>query len=453
MTDLRDAFGSSVSLERAETRDRWDAMVRAFLCHGRTTPDHLAAVLEAEPGFAMGWAAKGLFTLLLGRSELTALAAQALARAEAALASHGGSARERAYVAALAVWLEGRPTGSAAIFARLLAETPEDALALKLDHAIRFLLGDRRGMLAGVEAALPAYGEDNPALGYALGCLAFACEESGDYTRAEAAGRRAIELCPDDAWGLHAVAHVYDMTAQNRTGIAWLSGQTVRWSHCNNFGAHVWWHLALFHLDEGETDRVLALYDSHVRAEHTDDYRDIANGASMLARLELEGVDVGARWVELAALAANRVEPGCVVFADLHYLLALNGAGRGTQATRLVARLAEDAARPGHDMHEIAGVAGHPAAVGLMAFRSGAYALAFERLREVRSDLQRVGGSHAQRDVFSRLMIEAGIRARRWTEAEAELRARVARRGAEDGFTARRLAAISRARAAGVAAE
>jgi hypothetical protein len=98
-------------------------------------------------------------------------------------------------------------------------------------------------------------------------------------------------------------------------------------------------------------------------------------------------------------------------------------------------------------------VAGLPAALGLAAFRAGNYDLAFERLRESRPHLQRIGGSHAQRDVFSRLLVEAAIRAQRWREAEDELCARTRRRGAEDGFTARRREAIARLRRAGLAAE
>ena len=96
----------------------------------------------------------------------------------------------------------------------------------------------------------------------------------------------------------------------------------------------------------------------------------------MLMRLEAEGLDVGTRWEELADLAANRVEPGCVVFADLHYLLALGGAGRTAEADRLIERLARDAQSREHDMHEVAAVAGHPAALGLAAFRAGREALA-----------------------------------------------------------------------------
>jgi hypothetical protein len=162
---------------------------------------------------------------------------------------------------------------------------------------------------------------------------------------------------------------------------------------------------------------------------------------------------VGTRWEELAALSARRIEPGCVVFADLHYLLSLQGAKRDQEAERMISRLAADAQRSDHDMHEVARVAGLPCAVGLAAFRAGRHRLAFDRLREAGRSMQRVGGSHAQRDVFSRITIEAAIRAGRYEEAETELAARAAGRGAGDGFTARRREAISRLRARGLAAE
>ncbi len=450
---LSDAAGLPLTLESPAARDAWDATVRALLRHCRETPTHLADTLERAPEFAMGWAAKGLGLLLLGRRELVEPAREAHARALSALDRVGGTRRERALVMALGAYLAGRPSQATAVLEAEIARAPDDALLVKFDQAIRFLLGDRVGMLRVAELTAPAFVEDHPHGGYMLGCRAFALEEAGRFAEAEATGRAGLERAPDDAWGLHAVAHVYDMTGRTEAGIAWLDGQTPRWEHCNNFGAHVWWHLALFHLDRGAHDRVLALYDTRVRAERTDDYRDIANGASMLARLEIEGVDVGDRWEELAALAAGRVEDAAVVFADLHYLLALNAADRGTEADRLVARLAEDARRSDHDMHEVAAVAGHPAAVGLVAFRAGQYDRAFEVLRSARGPLQAVGGSHAQRDIFSRLMIEAGIRAGRWEEAEAELAARAARRGAEDGFTARRRAAIARAKSAFAAAE
>ncbi|MEM9736054.1 MAG: tetratricopeptide repeat protein [Pseudomonadota bacterium] len=443
-----DAVGQEITIGNPRATEAWDRTVKAFLAHSAETPTHLGEVLEKAPNFALAWACKGLFYLLLGRSELVPTAREALKEARRAAELTNPSMRERAFIEALQAYLLGQPSLAAEMLGELVKIYPRDMLAVKLDQAIRFVLGDRKGMEQSMMAAMKGIDTGHPHWGYAQGCLAFAFEENGDYASAERCGRAGLEVCPDDAWGLHAVAHVYDMTARNDLGVAWLETRQEAWAHCNNFGFHVWWHLALFHLDRGDYDRVLELYDTRVRAEHTDDYRDISNGASMLVRLEIEGIDVGERWEELAALSAGRVEDGAVVFADLHYLMALNGGERSAAADALVARIAADAQRRDHDMHEVADLAGLPCAQGLAAFRAGDYHLAFDQLRKSRPLLQRVGGSHAQRDVFSRLLIEAGIRAGRLEEAEAETHARAARRGAEDNFTERRLAAIARQRAA-----
>jgi hypothetical protein len=442
-----DAFGYAVSVDDPQARAAWDACVTAFLAHDARTPLHLGIVLERAPDFAMAWAAKGMFYLLLGRRELRVTAEEALTQAREACAAGHATDRERAYVAALDKMLAGRMMDAARDMDAILARWPADTLALKLGHAIRFVMGDSQGMRASVEAALGGFGSDHPHAGYVAGCHAFALEETGDYAAAETRGRWGVERAPDDAWGLHAVAHVFDMTARADDGRRWLSADPQRWAHCNNFGLHVWWHLALFHLEHGGFDEALDLYDGKIRAEKTDDYRDIANAVSLLARLEAEGVDVGDRWQELAGLAARRIDDGCVVFADLHYLMALTHAGKHAEAARLVARIAADGARSSGDMAQVARDVGRPMADGLLAFAAGGYRTAYRRLSETRRILPRIGGSHAQRDVFAWVMIEAAMRGGLYAEAAAELDARARWRGAADGYTARRVAEIASVKA------
>ena len=76
-----------------EAAARWSACVGAFLAHGRETPRHLTATLEAAPGFALGHAAQGLMLMMLGRRERIPAARAALARAREAQAQAGGCAR------------------------------------------------------------------------------------------------------------------------------------------------------------------------------------------------------------------------------------------------------------------------------------------------------------------------------------------------------------------------
>lgn len=423
-----DICQSPVSLDAPEGLSHWDETIRAFLAHSTKTPQHLGAVLASDPQFAMGHAARGLFSLMLGRSEMVAVAREALATAQTALSEKSVSAREEHWVNALEHWLGGAPSGAVAAMERVLDLHPTDTLSAKVSHAIRFILGDAKGMRASIERVLPAHKAGHPLAGYVLGCHAFTLEENGAYDAAEAAGRAGLELAPDDAWGLHAIAHVYDMTARPDLGISLIEDNTAAWSGSNNFRYHVWWHKALLHLDRGECDVALGLYDAQIRADKTDDYRDISNATSLLMRLELEGFDVGSRWGELADLAQARTDDGCVVFADLHYMLALGGADRPDARAAMTARFAADAVKTG-DMPLRYAKPGLAALSGLNAFAEGRYDAAFADLVAARPDMQSIGGSHAQRDVFERLTIDAGLRAGRYAQTEAILRDRLAQRG------------------------
>ncbi|WP_299610267.1 tetratricopeptide repeat protein [uncultured Tateyamaria sp.] len=442
---MHDICQAPVTLDDQALVEEWNGMIRAFLAHGTATPTHLGAVLSGAPQFAMGFAAKGLFSLMMGRKELWDVAHQAGKDAVAALAVSGGSSRERLWVRALGEWLDGRPSGAIAAMERVLAEYPTDTLSAKVSHAIRFILGDGVGMRASIENVLDAH-KGHALEGYVLGCHAFTLEETGEYDAAEAAGLKGLDLSTDDAWGLHAVAHVYDMTARPDAGISLIENNCAAWDHCNNFRYHVWWHKALLHMDRGENDIVLALYDQQIRSDKTDDYRDIANATSLLMRLELEGVHVGDRWDELADFAQHRTDDGCLVFADLHYQLALGAAGRDDAEAAMTSRFAVDAARQGEMPARVANP-GKSALSGLNAFAEGRYDAAFRDLASARPSMQIIGGSHAQRDVFERMTIDAGLRSGMHDAVEALLEDRIDRRaGAVDRFAASRLASIQDAR-------
>ncbi|QDG74619.1 tetratricopeptide repeat protein [Labrenzia sp. PHM005] len=444
---LSDQFGYDITLTSPTAAADWNKTVTAFLAHGKTTPEHLERCLSDSPNFALGHAARGLFCLLLGRRELVTTAQECLSVAKTSAENTPVTERESAITEALAAWLNGFPSRSADLLDSALQKTPRDAFILKLIHAIRFVLGDAAGMRASIDGVIEAYDEHHPAYGYVLGCRAFSLEETSDYRLAEAAGRKGLEFASDDAWGLHAVAHVHDMTGRTEEGAGWLENHPDGWAHCNNFGYHVWWHLALMYLDQGQADKALMLYDGDIRKDKTDDYRDISNAASLLVRLELEGVDTGSRWDELALLSDKRAEDGCNVFADLHYLLALLNGGRRMGADRLLTGL-KTRAKLETDIGHISAEAGLPTGLGLEQYRKGNYASAFTLLTSARSNLPMIGGSHAQRDVFERITIDAALRAGLSIEAETLIKDRSRKRGALDRFAEQRLETCEKMRRA-----
>ncbi|MFN3482931.1 tetratricopeptide repeat protein [Rhabdaerophilum calidifontis] len=381
----------------------------AFLAHSRETPALLQAALDAAPESARLHATKALMLVLLARGELVGAARESAAHAARCLDAGAGPG-EKAFVAAAGAAAHGAWRVAIDQIEAALADDPSDSLSVKMSHALRFMLGDKAGMLRSITRARRRLPAGHAHAGFLAGCHAFALEENGLYAEAEAAGRHAVALEPRDAWGLHAVSHVHEMTGRHAEGIRWIEAGADSFRHCNNFGGHLFWHLALFKLESGAIAEVFDLYDRRIRAEESDDFRDIANGASLLTRLELDGHDVGARWEELADKAEARLADRSLVFADLHYLLALIGAGRNAAALTLARSIGR--AEPRHAAQvPVVERTGRALAEGLVHFADGDMDRALERLLAARGERVLIGGSDAQRDVFEQVLVEAALRA------------------------------------------
>ncbi len=442
MTRMHDASGAITTIASQLALDHWNATIENALAHAAAAPGSLTATLTADPGFVLGHAAKGLMLLTLARHELRIDAADELSIARKLHVQNPVTPRELCYIKALEHWLDRRPEGAARALEAAVELEPSDVLAAKLVHSIRFMMGDFAGMLVSARRHVAAYGTNSLHSGFLIGCLAFATEESGDYQRAEQLGRTALDRTPRDAWGRHSVAHVMEMTGRIKEGARWLAEGRPHWDHCSNFAFHLAWHQALFHLELGDVSTAINLYDHDVRARKTDDYRDIANAASLLQRLEFYGVNVGHRWHELADIAAQRIDDRGLVFADLHYALALVGAGRDQETDALVSNLRSDAGE-GHDAR-LARQVGAPVATAIRAFRARRYGEASRILMAARPYLSRLGGSHAQRDIFEQLLIESTLRSGDLPLADMLLQERLAKRHGRNDFAARRLAQRSR---------
>jgi tetratricopeptide (TPR) repeat protein len=424
---MTDITGLDMTSASPSALAAWDRTTELFLSHDRDTPTSLAETLAADPDCALAWCAKGLFTALLARAELTSPVEQALAHAEASIRIRGATARERSYLEALRCAAKGSFTGAVAALEVVLDSHPRDSVAAKLSHSLRFMLGDASGMRSSIERVVVRAGLNHPHLGYLLGCLAFALEETGAYNEAERLGNRALERAPRDAWGLHAISHVYEMTGRANLGDNLLSSHRHAFEHCNNFRYHVFWHLALFRLELGDLAGALELYDEHIRSDKTDDFRDVANAVSLLTRLEIAGASVGTRWDELAAIAERRISDRSLVFAGLHYTLALVGAGRCDIARQLTAGLGD--ANSVGDQGRVAQEVGAPTAAALTMFGESRFREAALGLLAVRPKLCRIGGSNAQRDLFEQMLIESCIRAGMTQQATVLLSERLGARG------------------------
>ena len=331
----------------------------------------------------------------------------------AVAASTQASRRERRFVACVAAWVDGDITRAEKLHEEQAHEFPRDLVSIKLGQYHLFNLGDAPGMLRLALAALPHAGD----IAYLHGMAAFAWEQCHFLDQAQDAARKAITLCRKEPWAHHALAHVMLTNGQIREGQAFMDEMSDTWTGLNSFMVtHNWWHQALFGLELGQHDDVLRLYDERVWGVAKDYSQDQVNAVSLLARLELCGVDVGARWRELAAFLKTRVNDHVLPFLDLHYVYGLARAGC-PDALELMRSLKDHAAatvesQPVWDQVAL------PVAQGLMAHAQGDFVQTTALLAQALPMLAAIGGSHAQRDLFDQIYLDALMRSGQWATAQ-----------------------------------
>lgn len=413
---LNDIRGEPTSATSQAALDIFDAAVTEFLGF---TGDPVATVkgaLEEDPEFIL---AHCLFAHLL----VTATEKAMLAPVKETLDTLAGLAdrandRERGHIAAIQAWHDGELARAGDILAQVLLDHPRDALALQVAHLTDFFRGASQTLRDRIARVLPRWSEDTPGYGFVLGMRAFGLEECADYAAAEDAGRRAVEINPADAWAIHAVAHVMEMQGRLRDGVDWLT-QHPEWRTADLMSVHNGWHLALFHLDLGHHDEVLRLYDGPIRGAQSDLPTDKLDASAMLWRLDLFGVDTRGRWEELAAAWEPSAEDAHYAFNDAHAMMAFAATGRDDVAHAQMSAMKRRASEGGGDNAMMTREVGLPLCRGLLGFARGKYDAAVKHLLPVCTIAQRFGGSHAQRDVINLTVIEAALRAKKFTLARA----------------------------------
>jgi hypothetical protein len=400
-----DIHGLALSGANEAALGHYEAAVAELQCYRGDPVAGVDAALAAAPDFAMAHALKGWLHLLGTEPGGLAVARDA----HAAAARTAGTARERGHVAALGHLVEGRWHAAGRVLEDVTIEAPRDALALLAGHQIDFFTGHSRMLRDRIARALPHWDAGAPGYHSVLGMHAFGLEETGDYARAEAAGRRGVELEPRDGWSQHAVAHVMEMQNRQADGIAWMRSNDA-WAGDSFFQVHNWWHLALYHLEIGDVGAVLALFDNEIGGGKSGVVMDMVDASALLWRLMLRGVDVGDRWNAVADGWAPISTAGAYAFNDAHAAMAFVGAGRRSAAEAVLAAQKAAMAKADDNARFTAEV-GHAVTRALIAFGDGDYRQTTELLRPVRSQAYRFGGSHAQRDVIDLTLIEAALRA------------------------------------------
>lgn len=393
---LADHLGNPVTLRQADSLARLNDFSEGLL---RYEPRAVRLLeIAGDDDSAMVQACAAALQMFAESADARANALPHLRRAEAATCQ--ATPREQRFVAAIAAWVAGDMDRAIALHEEQAALFPRDLVSVKLGQYHLFNRGDAPGMLR-IARRVEAAAAEVPQL---HGMLAFGWEQCHYLDEAEAAARQAMRLLPGEPWAHHALAHVMLTQGRMLEGQQFMAEMAPHWQGLNSFMlTHNWWHAALFALELEQPEQALRLYDEAVWGVLKSYSQDQINAVSLLARLELAGADVGARWQELAPWLAPRVADHVLPFLDLQYLYGLARAGR-PEADTLLANLAAHAERSDDPAW---GAVALPAARGLLAHARGDHALAVQQMVLALPRLREIGGSHAQRDLFQQIYVDA----------------------------------------------
>ncbi|VDM99683.1 unnamed protein product, partial [Thelazia callipaeda] len=233
-----------------------------------------------------------------------------------------GTEYEKAHAKALHIKL----LAACEIWEKILSEIPNDLLALKFNHDAYFYLGDKEAIRDSIAHVLPKWKPTIPCYSYLYGMYAFGLEECEQYDKAESYAKKALELNRHDAWATHALAHCMEMTGRTNEGIHFMESTESDWSKCFMLACHNYWHVALYHIELQKYDEALSYYDREI-AERTKSgaMLDIVDAASMLFRLEMEGISTGERWKSLLPIVKPHLYDHILAFNDTHIRMVIEG--------------------------------------------------------------------------------------------------------------------------------
>ncbi len=422
----QDTLGNAVSAMRDATLGAVDDFIEGYLAY-ETRAEGILAAADAEPECTLANVYAGLLWMFLEAPDAALHASKYLAAAESTAPT--ATRREQLNTELLRAWVADDLPEALRICERITDVFPRDLVVVKTQQYFEFNRGNSPQMLRIALKVL----SPNADISYMHGMAAFAYEQCHLLDEAERAARTALDLRRKEPWAQHALAHVMLTGGRIDEGARFLEGMQDTWTGLNSFMVtHIWWHLALFYLSQGRHARVLDIYDRHCWAVARNYSQDQVGAVSLLARMELAGMDVGERWQDLADHLVARAHDTVQPFLTLQYLYGLARAGR-LEADALLEAVRHTAKSASPFTREVWQDVALPACEGLYAYAQGDFETAWRCLSIATPRLIEAGGSHAQRDLFEQLWLDAAVKSGRSVIAQQMLELR--RRSDPDGVS------------------
>ena len=421
---LKNRNGLTITTNSPAAADLYQEGVDLVLSQNYGPDVKLNAAIEADEGFAMAHVVNAYVLHL----QMNVPAAREAATKAVEL-SAGCSQEERQVARIMHCFTHGKGTEAIGLVDEHLIDFPTDTLAMRVAQRLYMLGCFGAGvpdfpnhLMAMMSKVAPANGDDWAFLGQ----YAFAHHETNQPEKAMDLATRSLEGNPQNAVACHSVTHSYFEQGDAMNGGRWLADWLDGFDRRASYNTHLSWHLALFELAQGRYSQALDLYETHIRpGVQARNLSNLQDAASLLWRLQIySGEEPGKPWDEVRDLALPAADAPGAPFRDCHAALAFAGAGDAEATQKLVDRLKAQ----GENGDDLSREMTLPIALGAAAFVAGDYDEAADLMGPTYPMLARIGGSHAQREVFEDALLETYIRAGRYDEAKSMLDERLSRR-------------------------
>jgi tetratricopeptide (TPR) repeat protein len=420
-----DTYGNELSTRSTDAAEHFNQALDMQLSGNPGAMEALDAAIAADEGFAVAHIDPARLLQFGGKIPEARAAAE-----RARELAPGTSVWEQSHIETLAVAVEGKPADAIARAREHLAEHPRDPLVVTAASGLIFFGGSptrAEERLQLTEQVAPSYGDDD---WWFLSAHAFSLHEVFRIEESREKVTRSLALRRDNYAGAHSMAHVQIESEEMEEGASFLGGWLPEHDRRGGLYSHIAWHLALFELFQGNEQRALELYESEIRpgkAERPAALIILADSASLLWRCEMFGErEIGtdrASWEALGDFSTEAFPPVGASFADLHRVLAYAAAGDADSLGTLIDGL-KTAQREGRlPAGEVVPVL----AEAIAAFAAEDYDGAVRLLQPFEDEIGRVGGSHAQWQVFEDTLLEAYLRSGGVDMAASLLRKRIDR--------------------------
>ncbi len=397
---LSDRYDNPMTTTSQAARDAYIAGVDAFLAALPGGEGYFRQAIAADPNFALGHIALGRQLQMLGRMPEAARAASA-AKDIADNAARRLTAREKAHIGVFTLLLSGQGAAALAAIQEHVQSYPRDAMVVQPAIGVFGLIGfsgqpgREAEQLAFTAMLAPQYGED----WWMLGSHAFSQIEAGQTAKAAASATRSLAIHPRNANAAHYKAHIHYEAGESKAGAAYLDDWRQDYPKESLLHCHCSWHVALWALEAGDTDKMWQVIDADVAPDAAwgPAINVLTDTTAILYRAELAGVRVAAsRWQQVSDYAQKFFAKPGIAFADVHAALAHGMAGNAAALAGII----RDATGPAGDLVAKLGE-------GFGALASGQWQAAEAHLTATLSDHARIGGSRAQRDLIEYALLGA----------------------------------------------